>query len=177
MIMALDSVEFENLKRFVLDKISIELSNANRTNSIEEYLTRIKCDDLLQKYNQYYVRDAKIIVIGASAISVKEMQGVAKKLGINPNKLDLHLDYKKNERFNIAFLQNNVNYSDIIIGPNAHKMTGIGDYSSVISMIKDNSESYPKLTIASDNTSLKITKTSFENCLKNTQYYLDNIQI
>ena len=175
--MALEIEEYEQLKDRIIAKISRELSDANRTNTLKEYLKRIKCDDLLEEYNQCYVNNAKIIVIGASAISIKEMEGIAKKLGINPKRLDLHLDYKKNERFNISLLQNNVNYSDIIFGPNAHKMIGIGDYCSAISMIKDNSESYPKLTMASDSGSLKISKTSFEKSLRNTQYYLDNIQV
>lgn len=153
--MPLDISEFEQLEKNVLKKISCDLVFANRTDTLEEYLKRIRCIDLMEKYNQYYANNAKIIVIGASAISVKEMEGVAKKLGINPKKLELHLDYKKNERFNVTVLQNNINYSDIIFGPNAHKMIGIGDYSSALAMIKDNSENYPKLTQASDGNALK----------------------
>lgn len=175
MIMALGISEFEQLKARLLDKISKGLEFANRTNTLEEYLKRIRCDDLLEKYNQEYVPSAKIIVIGDSAISVKEINGIAKKLGILSDRLELRLDYKKNERLNISFLQNNFNYSDIIMGPNAHKMCGIGDYNSAISMIKANSESYPKLTIADDGHSLKITKSSLERSLRNTQYYLDRM--
>ena len=172
--MALGIEEYRKLEQVLINRISNDLSIANRTNSIEEYLKSIKCDDLLFPYNKMYTNNAKIVIIGKSLISIKEIESLAKELGINPKRLELYLDYEKNTNLNISFLKNNVNYSDIIFGPVPHKMEGIGDYNSAIAMIKHNSKDFPKLNLASDSNSLKITKNTLRKCLMNTQYYLDN---
>lgn len=172
--MSLIELEYKELENKVLAKISRDLENAYRAQILEDYLRSIKCNEFIEKHNTSYVKNAKIIIIGDSAISIKEIEAVAKNNGINPNRLELHLDYKKNKHFNIKKLEWNCEYSDIIFGPTAHKMVGIDDNSSAIAMIKHNPEAYPKLNIANDSNSLKITKKSLEICLKNTQYYLDN---
>lgn len=175
--MALEALEFDSLKSRVLERISIDLEQYNRTNELENYLRKISCDDLLEEYNKYYdTRNGKIIVIGASMISEDDIKKTAKKLGIHPKRLELHLDYDKNKHFNIMELRNNTNYSDIIFGPNAHKMVGIEDNSSAIALIKNYAKDFPKLILAISNSEtqeLKITKTSIEQALMKTQYYQD----
>ena len=173
--MALEFEEFNELKNAVLDRVAKNLIDSNRNNDLENYLRTIKCDDLLSPYNTSYAYNAKIIVIGDSSIKEDDMKKIAKSIGVNPNRLELHLDYDKITNFDINKLRNNFNYSDVIFGPCPHKMEGIEGYSSAIAMIKHNSVEFPKLNIASSANSLKFTKSSFEQCLKNTQYYLNEI--
>lgn len=175
--MALELSEYETLRDKVLERISRDLEQSNRTNELEGYLNKISCSDLLEEYNKYYdTRNARILIIGASMISEDDIKKAAKNLGINPKRLEFHLDYDKNKHFNIMELRNNTNYSDIIFGPNAHKMVGIEDNSSAIALIKNNAKDFPKLTLAVSNSEtqeLKITKSSIEQAFMKTQYYQD----
>lgn len=171
--MLLDSLEFKTLEDKVLEKVARELEISNRTNELENYLHKIGCSEFVVEYNTEYTHNAKIVIIGESAIDVKEIESVAKKNGINPKRLELCLDYEKIKSIDMRRFEYNCNYSDIIFGPVPHKMVGIDDNSGAIAMIKNNTKAYPKLNLASDGNSLKITKKSLDNCFKNTQYYLD----
>ena len=171
--MLLDSLEFKTLEDKVLEKVARELEISNRTNELENYLRKIGCSEFAAQHNTEYTHNAKIVIIGESAIDVKEIESVAKKNGINPKRLELCLNYEKIKSIDIRRFEYNCNYSDIIFGPVPHKMVGIDDNSGAIAMIKNNTKAYPKLNLASDGNSLKITKKSLDNCFKNTQYYLD----
>lgn len=84
------------------------------------------------------------------------------------------MDYKKNKRYQFSKLKNNVNYSDILFGPNAHKAMDIGKNSSAIGMFEKHPELYPKkIEIKAYGGSLKITTTSFRNALMETQAFKD----
>lgn len=171
--MLLDSLEFKTLEDKVLEKVARELEISNRTNELENYLRKIGCSEFVAEHNTEYTHNAKIVIIGESAIDVKEIESVAKKNGINPKRLELCLNYEKIKSIDIRRFEYNCNFSDIIFGPVPHKMVGIEDNSGAIAMIKNNTKAYPKLNLASDGNSLKITKKSLDNCFKNTQYYLD----
>lgn len=171
--MTLSDLEIKDLETLVLQKVVRELQNANRTNELEKYLRKIDCSEFIVEHNTEYTHNAKIVIIGESAIDVKEIESVAKKNGINPKRLELCLNYEKIKSLDIRRFEYNCNYSDIIFGPVPHKMVGIEDNSGAIAMIKNNTKAYPKLNLASDGNSLKITKKSLDYCFKNTQYYLD----
>lgn len=171
--MLLDSLEFKTLEDKVLEKVARELEISNRTNELEDYLRKIGCSEFVTEHNTEYTHNAKIVIIGESAIDVKEIESVAKKNGINPKRLELCLYYEKIKSIDMRRFEYNCNYSDIIFGPVPHKMVGIDGNSGAIAMIKNISKAYPKLNLASDGNSLKITKKSLDNCFKNTQYYLD----
>ena len=106
-------------------------------------------------------------------ISIDDMRRIAKKNGLNPQLLEFHLDYDRLTNFDFNQFRNNPNYSDIIFGPNPHKVRGIEGYSSAISMMQQEADQFPKLIIAETSNELKITKTSFTKAIKNTQIYLD----
>ncbi len=171
--MALEANEYSTLQEKVIRKISAELSKANRINELEAYLKKIDCIDLLETYNQYFdTRNAKIIIIGDAKITKKDMEVIAKRNGIHPDRLEFHLDYEKNKHFDMRKLKHNFNYSDIIMGPVAHSVVGTEGYSSIVAMIEHNPSEFPKLNKAIANNELKITKASFEECIRNTQLYL-----
>ena len=72
--MVLDIDDLKELHKKVVDRIYNEINIANRSNELEEYLTKIGCLDLIQKCNTIIdVRRAKILVLGKPDISLKEM--------------------------------------------------------------------------------------------------------
>ena len=158
-------------------KLSSELIIANQSNELEEYLSKIGCNDWIEKYNtSWLAHNAKVLVIGDMNINCKSIQKIAKKCGIKADRIEVISEYEKLTNLNFEKYRNNTNYSDIIIGPTPHKAKGIGSYSSAISMMEQNPEEFPKLIRAETATGkLKLTATSFEAALRQTQQYLDNI--
>ena len=70
-----------------------------------------------------------------------------------------------------ARLEYSTEYSDIIYGPTPHKTTGMGDTSSLLAKIKNDPTRYTRLTVATANGALKLSITSFKNCLSKTRYF------
>lgn len=169
--MTLSAEELSSLEEKVTNHIIKEIRVKNRTGDLDNYLKQIGCDNLITPYNTQFCEKAKIIIIGASMLSDKEIKGVAKGLGINPTRLELHLDYTENERFDFELIRNNTNYCDVIIGPISHKCIHTDGYASPVSLITDHPEEYPKFQVATDSHGLKITKQSLKMCLQETQYY------
>ena len=109
-------------------------------------------------------------------INCKSIKKIAKKCGIKADRIEVISEYEKLTNLNFEKYRYNTNYSDIIIGPAPHKVKGIGGYSSAISMMEHNPEEYPKLIRAeTDGGELKLTATSFEAALRQTQQYLGKI--
>ena len=144
-------------------------------------------DELMEKYE--IVLDAKeeiavdpyrcrILVIGALSCKLKDYQIRAKKLGFDINRIEF-IDYVEAKSLDTEKFRNSQLYSDIIYGPVPHKLKGIGESSSFRQEMKDHPEEYPRVVDAKDNSneaSLKISITAFENCLKKTRYYRDVIE-
>lgn len=172
--MVLDAIKLEDLYDRLARQMRKDLYQANREQNIDSYLKKIHYENIIQGYNTYYDRkNAKVVVIGGSMISIDDMRRIAKKNGLNPQLLEFHLDYDRLTNFDFNQFRNNPNYSDIIFGPNPHKVRGIEGYSSAISMMQQEADQFPKLIIAETSNELKITKTSFTKAIKNTQIYLD----
>ena len=149
----------------VMEKIQKELEIQNSLGCLDNYLTSIHCSEFVANYNTSFIpREAKIAVFGCSKLSVNNLELVTKKAGINPSRIEFHLDFS---RFKDSFI-----YSDIIFGPSSHKSVGIDGYSSAIAMMENESEHFPKITRAIANDELKITKSSFEKALVSTQLYM-----
>lgn len=157
----------------VMEKIQKELEIQNSLGCLDNYLTSIHCSEFVANYNTSFIpREAKIAVFGCSKLSVNNLELVAKKAGINPSRIEFHMDYEKNKRFNFSRFKDSFIYSDIIFGPSSHKSVGIDGYSSAIAMMENESEHFPKITRAIANDELKITKSSFEKALLSTQLYM-----
>lgn len=109
----------------------------------------------------------KILVLGDLAITKASIMEVAKcDFDVKSSQLELSSDYKDNKHFDINRLKNSTQYYGIIIGPNPHKMTGVGDNSSIVKTLK-NSNNYPPFTEARTKSGvLKITKESFRKALR-----------
>ncbi|MFC1688218.1 hypothetical protein ACFL07_00985 [Pseudomonadota bacterium] len=113
-------------------------------------------------------RALKILILGASQLKQKDIFGIAKKFGLTKDNLELRLDYKKNKRFDLQTIRWISPYSAILIGPIAHKLVGLGDYSSVLQLLEE--EGFPPAqAIKTSSGGLKITKsgmtTAFEQII------------
>lgn len=172
--MVLQSNELDALFEELSNHIKIDLYQANSEQRLNGYLESIHYDYLVHKYNKYYdMSRAKIVLIGDSCLSVRDIKMHVKKKGLDPNRVELILDYDKLTNFDINKFRNNANYSNIIFGAIPHKIKGIGDYKSAISMMQQESEQFPKIIIATDGHGNKITKSSLDKALEKTQMYMD----
>jgi len=117
----------------------------------------------------------RILVFGDSQLSVEHLIGIAKSMGIEKEQLDFKLDYEENKRFDFEKIRYCSPYGGILIGPNAHKIVGLGDYSSVIQKLK-NEPGFPHVEeIRTHSGELKITKSSFRAALGRLVSYMQSI--
>ncbi len=137
--------------------VDIRRYNAD-TNTEQEETGKIKNGhDLLG-------RRGKILVLGASALDTKTMNGIAKLYGFRKDDFEYEVDYNKIVGFagRSGKLEK---YSAVILGACPHKVQNLGDWSSLIEKCK-NTEGMP---IAIDARSrageLKVTKESFREAL------------
>ncbi|MEI6284875.1 MAG: hypothetical protein WCP79_00070 [Bacillota bacterium] len=114
-----------------------------------------------------------ILLIGASPLNANTIYAIAKTLGIESQHLILHNDYETNKRYDFDKLRYNSRIGAVILGPIAHKVTGLGDYASVLQKLTGTSE-YPKVfdarTCAGE---LKISKMSLGKALLAAKEYLE----
>lgn len=171
----LDTEELGKIIDFVVDKITEEITFANICGKIE-------LNKVLEKYgiNQIehdsypYVdlSTSKILIFGQLNVKKKDVVGICKSLNIDPERME-YISYDEATNYNYEKLRYSNKYSDIIFGSVPHKGKNIGDNSSIITMIENNAEEYPKLIRAMDSNELKLTKTSLKEALKNTRVYLE----
>ncbi|MDO4806714.1 MAG: hypothetical protein Q4A07_05645 [Coriobacteriales bacterium] len=107
----------------------------------------------------------KVLVMGASMVSVDKLRSITHKAGFNQDWFEYRLDYAKLDRRSIGHLRNS-SYSAVIVRPMHHSMERKGDASSAIQRMKDHPESYPPVIEARDSNGLKITNNSFKEALK-----------
>lgn len=107
----------------------------------------------------------KILVLGASQITEKQMWGIAGTAGIAKEQLVLHLEYEENKRFNLDSLKYNSPFQGILLGPIAHKVVDLGDHASVLQKLQSEEGFPPVEEVRTHAGELKITKTSFREAL------------
>lgn len=122
-------------------------------------------------YSFVNMENAKILVIGDSAIRSDVLKAIAKEYGIANDKIDFELDYLRLKKYNFGKLKHSLIYSDIMVGPMPHKVNGLEGCRSFIGKVKNMPSEFPKLTVLDSNSGLKITKESFKNGLKFTELY------
>lgn len=147
------------------------LENAIDSDSLNDFLNKlgIELDETVNPAYASYNRRTKILVLGALAGKKKDYTICAKRLGIDEQNLEFH-DYEEMKTFNTEKLRYSSAYSDIICGPMPHKIAGIGDYTSFITLLKDNPGEYPKVYIATANESIKLSINNFKLGILETRY-------
>lgn len=95
-----------------------------------------------------------------------------KSVEINKNRVEFYSDYEKLTNTNFGFLRNNFNYSDILVCAMPHKISGIGDNASLISMIESNPKEFPILIkITDESGNLKYSNSAFKKALMKTNMF------
>ncbi len=146
----------EGQLKYCKDKLSAIATPVSKELSSEEY--------------DFY--DTRILVIGDSQVKENDLSGIFKVEGFNKNNIDLQLDYAKLPQFNISEIQYSDKYDCILVGPVPHKMRGIGSYSSLLELLK-NEEGYPyTIKIQTQNDELKITKSGLKKAIKSVKAFL-----
>ena len=171
MVKELDYKELELLIEEVTQKVREDIIIANRSGTLEEILNRYNYVEEKEKWYSY-PNTSKMIVIGSIEVKEKEVLGCLKSVGIDKNRVEFYTDYKKLTNMNFEFLRNNFNYSDILVCAMPHKIIGIGDNASFISMIENNPKEFPTLTkITDESGNLKYSNSAFKKALIKTNMF------
>ena len=108
-------------------------------------------------------RRGKILVLGATALDVKTMNGIAKLYGFKKDDFEYEVDYDK--VVNFAGRSKLEKYSAVILGACPHKVQNLGDWRSLVEKCK-NTEGMPiAIDARSRSGELKVTKESFREAL------------
>jgi len=158
--------ELEDLIREELDDyLPAALAKLNRTGQLEDLLQLLGVDDLLKKESAYQVyKTGKIVVIGQTDVKADVLLAVAKKIGLDKNRFELHLEYDDAKTFNFRKMQWQPTYSLVMVGPMPHSGSGKEEYSSIISAL-EHEDGYPPVVRLGSN-GLKITKSDFRSKLE-----------
>lgn len=171
MLKELDYKELELLIEEVSQKVREDIIIANRSGTLEAILKKYNYIEEQEKWYSYPIT-SKMIVIGNIEVKEKEVLGCLKSVGIDKNRVEFYTDYEKLTNINFSFLRNNFNYSDILVCAMPHKISGIGDNASLISMIEKNPKEFPTLTkITDESGNLKYSNSAFKRALIRTNMY------
>lgn len=164
----LKNQDFENLleeKKKIIDKLT---SNEACIDNIAKSESNgiIYGHDLLDG-------NKKILVIGQPVVSVDKLLGIVKNYGYDKKDFVFWSDYDKIKSYAERMVGGS--FTGIIAGPMPHKVTGLGDNSSLIEKMKQ--PGYPHMEEArNESGELKITKSSFRKALEGMTQHLLAIQ-
>ena len=135
----------DNLRDELEENLTGILTNLNRQNKLEDLLSLLGLSHLLDVdsgTDGTFLKNGRIVVIGASEVPERHLLGVAKSLGIDKDRFEFYLDYEDGKKFEYSKLYYQSNYSLVMVGPMPHSSTGKGDYSSAIAAMEA-TEGYP----------------------------------
>lgn len=160
----------EELKEELKVNLTGILTKLNRDERLEDLLSLLGLEHLLQKNSGYSVqKSGKIIVIGKSEVKPDILLAIGEKFGISKDRFELYLEYEDAKTFNFKKMQWQPIYSVVLAGPMPHSGKAKGEYASIISAI-ENEDGYPPVIRLGTN-ELKITKSDFKQKLR---YLLDD---
>ena len=117
----------------------------------------------------------KILVIGQVEVSKDKLLGISKNYGYEKNDFVFWDDYSKIKSYAERMNSGSLSFMGIIAGPMPHKVSGLGEHSSLIEKMKQ--PGYPHMEEArSESGELKLTKHSFRKALEKLTQHLLAIQ-
>lgn len=153
----------DRLREELEDNLTGILTNLNRQGKIEDLLSLLSLSRLLDSSTDIdgtFLKNGRIVVLGASEVPERHLLGVAKSLGLEKERFEFYLDYDDGKKFEYSKLYYHSNYSLVMVGPMPHSSTGKGDYSSAIAAMEA-TEGYPPV-IRIETSGLKaISKSAF----------------
>lgn len=166
----MDNMDLVQILEKIHQKLTKEVTNAYYNGNIDELLNKYGLEEEVEHF-YYNYNNSKIILIGQSRVNKSDLEHIAKDNGIDPKRIEFELDYEKLTNYNFERFKYNMSYSDVLIGPMPHKVKGLDESSSFLSMVREHPEDYPKIIELRDANELKITKQSFLNGLLETRLY------
>lgn len=168
----LDSDQMKCLNEEVINKITTNLYRANISGTLKEYLKKIGMDFEESKTSYDCPENPRIIIIGDITTKRQDYEKCFKQLGLDKNKVDIYDDFDKLPGKSFNFLEYSMKYSDILVAGMPHKMSDIGEFSSLTSKIEHEQEKYPLLTkIQIKSGKMKFSITAFKDALVQTRFY------
>ncbi len=164
----------EELKKSDEDRVKLqELEQKNR--DLEQALVDIRSyntehntpDDDAKEITEAHDllgRRGKILVLGATTMDIKTMNGIAKTYGFHKDDFEYEVDYDKIKAFSgrSGKLEK---YLAVILGACPHKVQNLGDWSSLIEKCKREEGMPIAIDARSRSGELKVTKESFRRAL------------
>lgn len=141
------------------------LTLLNQQGKLDSFLELLGMTNLLHPEPLYRCfPNGKIVVLGESKVSERELLGVAKNLGLDKKRFEFHLEYNDAKSFDCRKMHCEPSYSLVLVGPMPHSGAGKGDASSVITAM-ENTIGYPPVYRLGTN-ELKISKSGFRTALE-----------
>lgn len=114
-------------------------------------------------------RPPRILVLAGSVVNADDLYKAARQCGIADahHQLELRLDYRKNKHFKLDELRYHSQYDGILIGPEAHKVCDVGDYSSLLQKLAIEEGFPPNTAIRTKAGTLRVTATGFKDAMSN----------
>ena len=156
----LDNLE-QNIRCRIDDELLGILTRLNRTGELEDFLTMLGMQDLLNTESNYsHHPSGRIVVVGASKVKPNVLSAIGKELGISKERLEFYLDYEDGKKLDFRKYQWNPSYALILVGAMPHSGMCKGNAGSVIENLKQ-SDGYPPV-VQIGKKELKITKSAFK---------------
>lgn len=159
--------ELDELLEDVYAKLAQELILANRTGQLNDVLKKYDIQQETPEESYIELHRAKILLVGDMPMKLTQIHGVLKEYALTPDHIE-YIDYEQAKTFAWPALENSMIYTDVMIGPVPHKVTGINSYGGIISKMEDNPHRFPKLHKLMAGNGLKITKTNLTEAIKNS---------
>lgn len=155
----------EAIKSELDENLTGILTKLNRSGRLDDLLSLLEMEHLLDKESGYQVyKSGKIVVIGQTSVKVDALLSIGRKLGIDKERFEFYLEYEDAKSFDFRKLQWQPSYSAILVGPMPHSGVSKGEAGSIISAI-ETQEGYPPI-VRLGQESLKITKSNFKQKLQ-----------
>ena len=171
-------LDFSKLEE-IIDKFREELTLANRSGEEELNAFLTKHNISLEKEKTCYsycdIGNSQILIVGNLNIQIKDVNGICKNLGIDPNRL-VYVSYDEATNYPFDNLRYSNKYSDIIFGAIPHKGKGIDGFSSIITYLESNASEFPNVIRATNSNELNLNKTQIKNALIKTRFYKEVLE-
>lgn len=163
--------ELDDLYEAMMGRMHLELlealTRANRMGELEDLLASLGMSDLLSRdEDPSPLEIGKIIVLGASQVSVDKLRSAARREGFDSDRIEFKTEYKQLKHFDFGKIRGSMGYVAIFAGPMPHSIPGAAEASSFIVRVENNPNDYPQLFKLSTKNELKITNSSFRNDLR-----------
>ena len=170
--MALGCEELDALATRIAEELPEKLENLlvrlNQSDDgrLEKLLELLEMQDFLQQQpEKRRWKSGKIAIIGACEVGINDLARKIKKMGFNPDRLELCLDYDENKRKDFSYLKN-TKYAVILGGQLSHKGKNIGSHASLLDYLADEKEGFPPLVRLTKNNQNRISVSSVTNALR-----------